>query len=61
MSRWPAAERKANSDARRSPVDRYLTVILASVQSFGIAWQLQRGGDFVVHPALRVILMTMLT
>ena len=29
---------------------RYLTVILASVQSFGIAWQLQRGGDFVVHP-----------
>ena len=29
---------------------RYLTVILASVQSFGIAWQLQRSGDFVVHP-----------
>src|ERR1700709_2616264 len=29
---------------------RYLTVILIAVKSFGIAWQLQRGGDFVVHP-----------
>src|SRR5438445_1699488 len=40
---------------------RYLTVILASVQYFGIAWQLQRGGDFVVHPGPSFILMTMLT
>src|SRR3984893_7365986 len=40
---------------------RYLTVILASVQSFGIAWQLQRSGDFVVHPGPAFILMTMLT
>src|SRR5216683_2813745 len=40
---------------------RYLTVILSSVQSFGIAWQLQRGGDFVVHPGPSFILMTMLT
>ncbi len=40
---------------------RYLTVILSSVQSFGIAWQLQRGGDFVVHPGPAFILMTMLT
>src|ERR1700676_4308749 len=40
---------------------RYLTVILASVQSFGIAWQLQRSGDFVVHPGPKFILMTMLT
>src|SRR5205085_11032995 len=29
---------------------RYLTVILSSIQSFGIAWQLQRRGEFVVHP-----------
>src|SRR5947209_12736561 len=40
---------------------RYLTVILASVQSFGIAFQLQRSGDFVVHPGPAFILMTMLT
>src|ERR1700730_15683468 len=40
---------------------RYLTVLLASVQSFGIAWQLQRSGDFVVHPGPSFILMTMLT
>src|ERR1700689_2208816 len=40
---------------------RYLTVVLSSVQSFGIAWQLQRGGDFVVHPGPAFILMTMLT
>src|SRR6202022_691390 len=40
---------------------RYLTVILSSVQSFGIAWQLQRSGDFVVHPGPAFILMTMLT
>src|SRR3977135_799412 len=40
---------------------RYLTVILSSVQSFGIAWQLQRGGDFVVHPGPAFIVMTMLT
>ncbi len=40
---------------------RYLTVILSAVQSFGIAWQLQRGGDFVVHPGPAFILMTMLT
>ena len=29
---------------------RYLTFGLSAVQSFGIAWQLQRGGDFVIHP-----------
>src|ERR1700676_877583 len=40
---------------------RYLTVVLSAVQSFGIAWQLQRSGDFVVHPAPKFILMTMLT
>jgi preprotein translocase subunit SecY len=40
---------------------RYLTVILSSVQSFGIALSLQKGGDFVIHPGIGFILMTMLT
>src|SRR6476659_1374307 len=40
---------------------RYLTFGLSAVQSFGIAWQLQRGGDFVIHPGYSFILMTMLT
>src|SRR5450631_1268889 len=40
---------------------RYLTFGLSAVQSFGIAWQLQRGGDFVIHPGPAFILMTMLT
>jgi preprotein translocase subunit SecY len=40
---------------------RYLTVILSAVQSFGIAISLQKNGDFVVHPGVGFILMTMLT
>ncbi len=40
---------------------RYLTVILSAVQSFGIALSLQKGGDFVIHPGVGFILMTMLT
>jgi preprotein translocase subunit SecY len=40
---------------------RYLTVILSAIQSFGIAFSLQRQGDFVVHPGPGFILMTMLT
>src|SRR4030081_3335793 len=40
---------------------RYLTVVLSCIQSFGIAWQLQRSGDFVVHPGPAFILMTILT
>jgi preprotein translocase subunit SecY len=41
---------------------RYLTVVLSAVQSCGIAYSLQRGGgDFVVNPGPRFILMTMLT
>jgi preprotein translocase subunit SecY len=40
---------------------RYLTVALSAVQSLGIAYQLQRGGDFVVNPGPGFILMTMLT
>jgi preprotein translocase subunit SecY len=41
---------------------RYLTVILSAIQSFGIAISLQRGGgDFVIDPGWRFIVMTMLT
>src|SRR6266700_422200 len=40
---------------------RYLTVILSAIQSFGIAWQLQRQADFVVNPGWGFIVMTMLT
>src|SRR6266481_5209676 len=41
---------------------RYLTVILASVQSFGIAFSLTKGNqDFVLTPGPGFILMTMLT
>src|SRR6202050_412422 len=40
---------------------RYLTVILSSVQSLGIALSLTKSGDFVVNPGYGFILMTMLT
>jgi preprotein translocase subunit SecY len=40
---------------------RYITVILSAVQSFGIAYGLQKQGDFVIHPGVGFILMTMLT
>src|SRR5438552_3569454 len=40
---------------------RYLTVVLSAIQSFGIAFSLQRTGDFVVNPGPGFILMTMLT
>jgi preprotein translocase subunit SecY len=40
---------------------RYITVILSAVQSFGIAFGLQKQGDFVLTPGYGFILMTMLT
>src|SRR5467141_2509524 len=40
---------------------RYITVILSSVQSFGIAVGLEKTGDFVIHPGWGFRLMTMLT
>jgi len=41
---------------------RYLTIILAFVQSFGIAIALQKsGGGFVLHPGIGFILMTIIT
>jgi preprotein translocase subunit SecY len=40
---------------------RYLTLLLSSVQSLGIAITLQRQGDFVRNPGIGFVLMTMLT
>ena len=41
---------------------RYLTIILAIVQSFGIALTLEKsGGGFVLNPGIGFLLMTMLT
>src|SRR6516165_4029378 len=40
---------------------RYLTVILSSLQSLGIAISLQKSGDIVIHPGYGFILMTILT
>jgi preprotein translocase subunit SecY len=40
---------------------RYITVILSAIQSFGIAYGLQKQGDFVINPGVGFILMTMLT
>ena len=40
---------------------RYITVILSAVQSFGIAIGLEKAGDFVLHPGIPFVLMTMLT
>jgi preprotein translocase subunit SecY len=40
---------------------RYITIILSAVQSFGIAIGLEKGGDFVLHPGIGFVLMTMLT
>ncbi len=40
---------------------RYVTVVLSLVQSFGIAMSLERGGDFVVHPGVGFVMMTVLT
>jgi preprotein translocase subunit SecY len=40
---------------------RYITVILSAVQSYGIAFGLEKSGDFVISPGWRFRLMTMLT
>jgi preprotein translocase subunit SecY len=40
---------------------RYITIILSAVQSFGIAIGLEKGGDFVLHPGMSFVFMTMLT
>ncbi len=40
---------------------RYLTLGLSAVQSFGIAFSLEKSGGFVFDPGVRFILMTVLT
>jgi preprotein translocase subunit SecY len=40
---------------------RYLTLGLSAVQSFGIAFSLQKSGGFVLNPGVGFILMTVLT
>src|SRR5579884_2960169 len=40
---------------------RYLTVILALIQSFGIAWGLQKSEGLVLNPGMGFILMTVLS
>ena len=40
---------------------RYLTVALGIIQSFTIAMALQKSGDFVIHPGVGFILMTVLS
>ncbi len=62
---WPYLEKlsKEGELGRRkiTTYTRYLTIVLASVQSGGIAYALQRDGQFVINPGLAFVLMTMLT
>ena len=62
---WPYLEKlsKEGDLGRRkiTTYTRYLTVVLATVQSAGIAVALQRQGQFVINPGYGFILMTMLT
>lgn len=62
---WPYLEKlsKEGELGRRkiTTYTRYLTVLLSAVQSAGIAFALQRAGQFVINPGLGFILMTMLT
>ena len=62
---WPYLEKlsKEGELGRRkiTTYTRYLTVVLSAVQSAGIAFALQRTGQFVINPGLSFILMTMLT
>jgi preprotein translocase subunit SecY len=62
---WPYLEKlsKEGDLGRRkiTTYTRYLTVVLAAVQSAGIAVALQRQGQFVINPGYGFVLMTMLT
>ena len=62
---WPYLEKlsKEGELGRRkiTTYTRYLTVLLALVQSAGIAIAIQNAGQFVVNPGVGFILMTMLT
>src|SRR5271167_1204931 len=63
---WPTLEKlqKEGELGRRKITQwtRYLTVILALVQSFGIAITLQKsGGGFVLNPGVGFLMMTIIT
>jgi len=62
---WPYLEKlsKEGELGRRkiTTYTRYLTIVLSSVQSGGIAYALQRDGQFVINPGIGFVLMTMLT
>ena len=62
---WPYLEKlsKEGELGRRkiTTYTRYLTVVLAAVQSLGIGLALQRSGSFVINPGIGFLLMTMLT
>ncbi len=62
---WPYLEKlsKEGELGRRkiTTYTRYLTIVLSSVQSFGIAYALQNDGQFVLTPGIGFVLMTMLT
>ena len=62
---WPYLEKlsKEGDLGRRkiTTYTRYLTVVLSSIQSAGIAYALQRQGQFVINPGWGFVLMTMLT
>jgi preprotein translocase subunit SecY len=62
---WPYLEKlsKEGELGRRkiTTYTRYLTVVLALIQSAGIAVAIQSAGQFVINPGVGFILMTMLT
>ncbi len=62
---WPYLEKlsKEGDLGRRkiTTYTRYLTVILALVQSAGIAVAIQKQGTFVLNPGIGFILLTMVT
>jgi preprotein translocase subunit SecY len=62
---WPYLEKlsKEGELGRRkiTTYTRYLTIVLSAVQSGGIAYALQREGQFVITGGLSFVLMTMLT
>jgi len=62
---WPYLEKlsKEGELGRKkiTTYTRYLTVVLAAVQSAGIAVAIQNQGQFVINPGFGFILMTMLT
>src|SRR5215467_7150534 len=62
---WPYLEKlsKEGDLGRRkiTTYTRYLTVVLSLIQSFGIAWAIEKQGTFVINPGIGFILLTMIT